>query len=231
MIAVAVIPARGGSKRVPQKNIRLLGGKPAIAHTIQAALDSEVFESVVVSTDSQEIADIAREWGASVPFLRTADLADDHTPVSQATADAVRRLVDVGNRPDFVAQLMPNCPMRDAGDVRRSLAAFVASGAPAQISVSAYGWHNPLWALVVEEDSRFRPAFGDNLKARSQDLKELFCPTGAIWWARTDYLLRTETFYGPDTVAWTIGWDHSVDVDSPEDWRIAQLFMEVRKPQ
>src|SRR5580698_5131234 len=114
---VAIIPARGGSKRIPGKNIRPLAGKPIIAYTIAAALESGLFERVVVSTDSEAIAAIARQFKAEVPFLRDQALADDFTPVSSATADALLRLDPAGDRFDSVAQLMPNCPLRTAADV------------------------------------------------------------------------------------------------------------------
>jgi pseudaminic acid cytidylyltransferase len=225
MSALAVIPARGGSKRVPGKNIRLLAGRPAIAYTIEAALESRVFEAVVVSTDSPEIAEVAKQCGAEVPFLRSAQLADDHTPVSVVTADTVRRLRERGMGPHHVAQLMPNCPMRDARDICLSYDSFVASGADAQISVASYAWQNPFWAMSLDEAGKIRPVFEDHLKARSQDLEQVYCPTGAVWWAVADALVSTDNFYGPSTTAWVINWFHSLDVDTPEDWEIAQQWM------
>src|SRR5919109_2343177 len=148
---LAVIPARGGSKRVPGKNLRLLGDRPVIAYTIHAAWTSGIFDRVVVSTDSEQIADVARRFGAEVPFLRDPALADDRAPVSLVTLDAVQRLVPEGAACD-VAQLMPNCPLRTAEDIRRSYDAFQASGADSQISVTWYGWQNPWWALRRSED-------------------------------------------------------------------------------
>ena len=141
--AVAVIPARGGSKRIPKKNIRLLNGKPLIAYTILAAIESSLFRRVVVSTDSKEIAEIAVELGSEVPFLRDANLADDITPVSEVTADALCRLASSGDRCEYVAQLMANCPLRNATDICNSYRQFEETGADSQISVVRYGWQNP----------------------------------------------------------------------------------------
>ena len=118
--AIAIIPARGGSKRVPGKNIRPLAGKPLIAYTIEAALGSRLFHRVVVSTDSEDIAAVARTYGAEVPFLRSAGISDDITPVSAATADALERLDPDEDQYRLVAQLMANCPLRTAEDVRSS---------------------------------------------------------------------------------------------------------------
>src|SRR5690554_6678516 len=179
---LAVIPARGGSKRLPRKNVMPLAGEPMIAHTIRAAVDSALFDLVVVSTDDEEIAAVAREFGAAVPFRRAAELADDHIFVSAVTLDTVRRLEQDGLRFGAVAQLMANCPLRDAADVIGSQHAFAATPHEAQVSVTKYGWLNPWWALQRDEQGNARPVFEEQLRKRSQDLPPLFCPTGAVWW-------------------------------------------------
>ena len=166
----------------------VLAGKPLIAYTIGAALESGLFERVVVSTDSQEIAQIARQYGAEVPFLRPESLADDFTPVSSVTADALLRLDPIGDKFDAVAQLMPNCPLRTATDITDSYQQFETTGADSQLSVVRYGWQNPWWAMRQNEGHELEPVFKEQITKRSQDLPELFCPTGAIWWARTGSL-------------------------------------------
>lgn len=223
---LAVIPARGGSKRVPGKNIRPLLGVPAIAYTIRAALDSGVFDRVVVSTDSDEIARVAREHGAEVPFVRDASLADDHTPVSLATVDALERLDPSGERFAHVAQLMANCPLRDADDVRASWRQFTGTGARSQLSVMRFGFQNPWWAMRRGDDYVLDPLFGARATAPSQSLPELFCPTGAIWWARADVLRAERTFHVDGRTGWEISWQHGVDVDTEEDWVMAEVLME-----
>ena len=182
---IAIIPARGGSKRIPGKNIRPLAGKPIIAYTIAAACESDLFDRVVVSTDSPEIAEVARQFGAEVPFLRDENLADDFTPVSSATADALLRLDPEGDKFHSVAQLMPCCPLRTASDVRESYGQFEKTSTESQISVVRYGWQNPWWAMRQNERHELEPLFKEQMTARSQDLPKIFCPTGAIWWART----------------------------------------------
>ena len=221
---LAVIPARGGSKRVPGKNIRPLLGLPAIAWTIRAAIDSGVFHRVVVSTDSEEIARIAREHGAEVPFVRDAALADDHTPVSLATVDALERLDPCRERYGIVSQLMANCPLRDADDVRESYRQFVETGASAQLSVMRFGWQNPWWAMRRGDDFVLDPLFGDRVTAPSQSLPELYCPTGAIWWARAAVLREARTFHVSGRTGWEISWQHGVDVDTEDDWAMAELL-------
>jgi len=221
---VAIIPARGGSKRIPDKNIRRLADKPIIAYTIAAALKSDLFERVVVSTDSQRISQVAALYGAEVPFLRDESLADDFTPVSSATVDMLLRLDPVGDKFDSVAQLMANCPLRTAADISDSFRQFQTTGADSQISLVRYGWQNPWWAMRQNERHELEPVFKEQVTARSQDLPALFCPTGAIWWARTGVLRRTKTFHVENATGWEIPWQRGIDIDTFEDWAMTELL-------
>jgi pseudaminic acid cytidylyltransferase len=220
---IAIIPARGGSKRVPGKNIRPLAGKPLIAYTIEAAVQSGTFHRVVVSTDSEEIAAVARNYGAEVPFLRSAELSDDVTPVSAVTADALERLDLDGSRYGVVAQLMANCPLRTAEDIAASHRQFCETAAETQLSVVRYGWQNPWWAMKRDAGSfKLDPLFPREMTARSQDLPELYCPTGAIWWGKTRVVREQRTFHIPSRTGWEIAWQHGIDIDTPEDMAFAE---------
>lgn len=221
---LAVIPARGGSKRVPGKNTRLLFGRPLIAHAIAAARQSGLFARVVVSTDSSEIARIAREHGAEVPFLRAAELADDVTPVSAATVDVLERLDHDGDRFGVVCQLMANCPLTRAAEVLDSFRQFDATRADTQLSVVRYGWQNPWWAVRRSDSFELDPLFPEQLLQRSQDLPELFCPTGAVWWARADVLRRERTFHVPHRTGWEMPWQRGIDIDTEDDWALVELL-------
>ena len=224
---IAIIPARGSSKRIPDKNIRPLNGKPMIAYTIAAALESGLFERVVVSTDSPKIAEVARHYEAEVPFLRNENLADDFTPVSAVTVDALLQLDPAGDKFASVAQLMPNCPLRTAADVTDSHKQFEKTSAESQISVVRYGWQNPWWAMHLNERHELEPVFKEQMAARSQDLSELYCPTGAIWWARTKALRQTKTFHLENRTGWEIPSQRGIDVDTLEDWAMAELLFGV----
>lgn len=228
MARLAVIPARGGSKRLPHKNVRTLAGKPMLAYTVEAALASGLFDMVVVSTDDREIAAVAAEHGAQVPFLRQAALADDFTPVSAVTLDALSRLDGDGQRFDEVAQLMANCPLRDAEDVKASLAAFQATPHEAQVSVTSYGWLNPWWALQRDEEGAAKAVFEERLRSRSQDLPPLFCPTGAIWWISADALRREGTFHIRRRAMFELAWHKAVDIDDQADFELAELLLRAR---
>jgi pseudaminic acid cytidylyltransferase len=228
---IAVIPARGGSKRVPGKNVRPLAGKPLIAYTIDAARDSGLFARVVVSTDSEDIAEIARRYGAETPFVRAPGLADDVTPVSAVTVDALDRLDPAGDTYDAVCQLMANCPLRTAEDVVASHQQFAKTGAESQLSVVRYGWQNPWWAMKRTPEMTLQPLFEQAMTQRSQDLPELFCPTGAIWWAKTDALRVAGTFHLPGRTGWEIPWMRGVDIDTEEDWVMAEVLLRLARPE
>ncbi|UTG91429.1 cytidylyltransferase domain-containing protein [Geobacter sulfurreducens] len=221
---IAVIPARGGSKRVPGKNIKPLMGKPLIAYTVEAAADSGLFGRIVVSTDCPEIAEVAQRHGAEVPFLREASLADDITPVSAATVDMLVKLDPDGSSYGFVCQMMPNCPLKTSADVRDSHRQFLESGADSQLSVVRYGWQNPWWAMRRDDSFRLDPLFREAMTQRSQDLPELFCPTGAIWWAKADVLRREGTYHIPAKTGWEIPWQRGLDIDTYDDWDMAEIL-------
>lgn len=226
---VAIIPARGGSRRIPRKNILDLYGKPIIAYTIEAALQSGIFDRVIVSTDDAEIVAVARRYAAEVPFMRSATLADDCTPVSLVTLDALERLDPEGKLYRFVAQLMPNCPLRTAQDVLDSFCQFTETNADAQISVTRYGWLNPWWAMRRNDQYQLKPIFKEQMSKRSQDLPEVFCPTGAIWWAKVDVLKRERTFHTTNRTGWEMPWQRAVDIDTADEWLLAELSMQMQQ--
>lgn len=225
--ALAVIPARGGSKRLPRKNLLPLAGKPLLAYTVQAAVASGAFERVVVSTDDDEIASVAAACGAE-PLMRPARLADDHTPSSEVTLAALAALGGSARHP-VVAQLLPNCPLRDADDVRSSWAAFRRSGARSQVSVAPYGWQVAWWAVKLGETGGLEPLHPEALSARSQDLPPAYCPTGAIWWSSAAELEATGTFYGPGVRGEPLAWEHAIDIDEAADLALAEALLAVRR--
>lgn len=225
---IAIVLARGGSRRLPRKNVVDFCGKPMLAWSIEAALESEAFQEVLVSTDDPEIAEIAVQYGASAPFLRDG-AADDHATSSQATIVALAQAErHWGTRYDTVAQFMANCPMRTADDVRGAMAAFDAVGAPAQISCVRFGWMNPWWAARMGADGQPEAVFPEARDARSQDLPPLFCPSGALWLARRDPLLAAGSFYAPGHVFHEISWISAMDIDDREDLLMAKASFLVR---
>lgn len=217
---IAIIPARGGSKRIPHKNIIDFFGKPLIAWTIEAAQESGIFERVIVSTDDEQIAKVAQQYGAEVPFMRQA-FADDYSPVSLVTTDALEQLLP--DRYDTVVQLMANCPLRTSDAIRASYAYFIKHKLDFQLSCFPFGWMNPWWAYKLDEHNTPEPLFSDNLRnMRSQDQERLYCPTGAIWMAKAEKLCQQKTFYGDGYKFFPLSWEESVDIDDYEDLKMAK---------
>jgi len=222
---LAVIPARGGSKRIPNKNIIDFVGKPMIAWTIEAAKKAKQVSRVIVSTDDNQIAEVALKYGAEVPFLRDKN-ADDYSPVSLATFRTLEQLYEIeSHHPDIVVQLMANCPLRDCEDINNAVNNFITYNLDYQISAFNYGWMNPWWAHQIDSNGKAIPLFNDELrKKRSQDLPELFCPTGAIWIAKVSKLLVSKTFYGLNYCFFPMHWIHALDIDNYEDLGMANLL-------
>lgn len=223
---IAVIPARGGSKRIPRKNIVDFEGKPLLAWTVQAALDSGCFDKIVVSTDDPEFADIAIQHGAEVPFLRDG-LSGDHDRVSDATIHTLNQIEAAGESFDTVVQLFSVCPLRTAAEILEALNTFTREERQFQLSCFRYVGANPWWAVKLDASGHPTPVF-EAFGARSQDLPELYCPTGAIWIARVNSLREAGTFYGPDHVFHEIDWISAIDIDTMEDLKLASALRHVR---
>lgn len=221
--AIAIIPARGGSKRLPGKNIIPFLGMPMIARTIKAAKDSKLFDRIIVSTDDEKIVEVSRKYGAEVPFLRT-EKADDHSPVSQATLFALMQAEKhFAENYEIVVQLMANCPLRDSGDIIDAYNNFNKQKADFQISCFKYGFMNPWWAATLDDKGHAEKIFpeeADGIK-RSQDLPKLYCPTGAIWIAKSTALKQAGTFYGKNYIMHPMPWDKAVDIDDNDDLKLA----------
>jgi CMP-N-acetylneuraminic acid synthetase len=223
---IAIIPARGGSKRIPRKNIIDFRGKPLIAWTIGAALECGCFARVCVSTDDREIARVAETCGVEVPFLRDA-ATDDHTPVSGATLRALEQASEHWREEyDTVCQLMPNCPLREAGLIRDALAEFDNVGAAFQISCFQFGFMNPWKAFQLDDAGRPTALHPEERYRRSQDLPPLYCPTGSVWIANVGAFREAGTFYGPDHRLFPIPWQAAVDIDDWEDFALAEAAAE-----
>ena len=221
---VAIIPARGGSKRIPQKNIIDFMGKPMIVWTIKAALDSGVFDRIILSTDSEEIAEVGRKNGLEVPFLRK-EKNDDISPVSEATISALKQAEEYYNESyDVVVQLMANAPLRKSADIKKHYKTFIDNRRDFQISSFKFGWMNPWWAAKIDKSSSPEWMYPEAMTKRSQDLDNLYCPTGVIWIANVEKLMQSDTFYGPGYKFCEINWKSAVDIDDYDDLEFAKAL-------
>lgn len=221
--AVAIIPARGGSKRIPRKNIRLFCGKPMIAHSIAAASESGLFDRILVSTEDAEIAAVAREAGAEVPFLRPAELADDQTGTSAVVIHALNWLDANGAAPDLVCCLYATAPFLRAAYLRRGHDVVASGQALSAIAMGEYP--HPLeraWKLNAKGFLELR--WPEHLKTRSQDLPPAFYEAGHFYWATTPAFLKGRSFLTEKTAPVLLPRCLVQDIDCEEDWRRAELM-------
>lgn len=220
MATVGLIPARGGSKGIPRKNIRMLGGKPLIAWTIEAALRARRLDAVVVSTEDAEIAEVARRHGAEVPFMRPAELARDDTP---GIAPALHALEQNASWERLVL-LQPSSPLRTTEDIDACIELAERVGAPSAASLVEPSRH-PYWMYRLEQDGRMRPLMDVPEVANRQDLPPVYSMNGALYYARADWLRRTRTYVTTETIGYVMPAERSVDLDTPADWLLAEMLL------
>ncbi len=223
---LAVIPARGGSKRIPRKNIRPFAGRPIIAWSIDAAVASGCFDAVVVSTDDDEIAAVAEAHGALVPFRRPAKLADDHVGMRPVLFHARDWFEERGARVEVLASILPTAPTLSAPLVREVYAALLASPHPRAFVVSEFAY--PVQrGFVLQGDGSPAMLFPEHLPTRSQDLPRVYHDAGQLYVARAlpGRALANEPFLGPDTLAFPIPHYRVQDIDTPDDWLRAELMV------
>tara|TARA_Y100000996_G_C22513749_1_gene639554 strand:- start:528 stop:1241 length:714 start_codon:yes stop_codon:yes gene_type:complete len=225
---ISIILARGGSKRLPNKNILKLNGKPMLSWTIEAALKSEKFNRVIVSTDDEEIAEIAIKHGVEVPFLRDSAF-DDFSPSSEATIIALKQAEKHWNEKyDIVTQLMANCPLRNQEDIKKSTAHFIKNNFESQISCAQFGWMNPWWSFSLNQEGKADFLFEEKKLKRSQDSEKLFFPSGAIWISKTSILKDSGTFYSKNCRFFPLHWISAIDVDDKADFEMAEACFHLK---
>lgn len=223
MKTFAVIPARGGSKGLPRKNILPIAGKPLIAWTIEAALACKRIDRVIVSTDDFEIATIAKQVGAEVPFMRPADLASDDAPGIAPLLHAI----DMLPRYHTVLLLQPTSPLRDTCDIEAVLDLSNGQNVFSAVSVCEVEDH-PFWTYAIDNGGRLQRADGLPEASRRQDLPPRFVLNGAIYCANIEWLRKGHRLVDTETLAYVMPAERSVDIDSPFDWRFAEMMLKDR---
>jgi CMP-N,N'-diacetyllegionaminic acid synthase len=222
---LAIIPARSGSKGLPDKNIRLLNGKPLIGYAIAAANASGAFETVLVSTDSERYADEARRLGAEVPFLRSAENSTDTASSWSVAREALERLLSGGRSFDTFMLLQPTSPFREPSDIVGALALLERRGADGVVSVCEAD-HSPLWCNTLPEDGslgNFRNKKYAGM--RRQDLPTYYRVNGAIYLFRTSYFLSGGDPYGDRCYAYAMDKGKSIDIDDALDFKFAEAIL------
>lgn len=224
--AVCIIPARGGSKRLPGKNVRSFHGRPMIAWSIDAARRSDLFERVVVSTDDDAIAEVATTEGAEVPFRRAPELSDDHTPTNPVVADATARL---GLSDDTaVCCLYATAPFVEPEDLRRGRDRLAGGDVDFVFSATTYAF--PVQrAMRLAADGTAEALFPEHAGTRSQDLPEVVHDAGQFYWGRARSFADHPVLFAAATAAVLLPRTRVQDIDTPEDWdRAEQLFATAR---
>ena len=225
---IAVIPARGGSKRIPRKNIREFAGKPMIAHSIECAIQSGLFDRVIVSTDDPDISQVAQEFGAEVPFLRPKEISDDHTGTHQVVGHALKWLQDNGYNPSEVCCIYATAPFIRHEDLMKGLQLLLAGKWTSVFSATSYSY--PIFRSFKKlSDGGLEMVFPEHYKSRSQDLPEVFHDAGQFYWGSAETWLEESTgFDATKTVVIIPRWLVQ-DIDTLEDWKYAELLWKILK--
>jgi len=219
---IAVIPARGGSKRIPRKNIKLFHGKPIIAYAVTAALASKAFDKVIVSTDDDEIAQVAQAYGAEVPFVRPAELADDHTPTVPVIAHAIRTCQSMGWDVSEVCCIYPGVPFISTDDLAQAYQQLESSRAHYVFPVT--GFPSPIQrALRRLPNGSVMPFQPEYAATRTQDLEPGYFDVGQFYWGHRDAWLDGLNLHLNGTTLVIPEW-RVVDIDTPSDWERAELL-------
>jgi CMP-N,N'-diacetyllegionaminic acid synthase len=227
MKVLGLIPARGGSKGVPRKNIRPLCGKPLLAYTTEAALASKHLSKVVLSTEDTEIAELGRSLGVDVPFMRPAELAEDTTPTFPVVLHAVEQLEKDGESFDAVCLLQPTNPLRREQDIDACIELMQSTGADSVISVvQVPHQYNPKWVYFKNELGEMTLSTGENSPIpRRQDLPAAFHRDGSIYVTRRNVLDEFGNLYGRKVRGYELTHERSINIDTPDDWTLAEEFL------
>ena len=219
---IGIIPARGGSKGVPKKNIKLLLGIPLIVWTIKEAQKSKYIDRLILSSDDQEIISVAKKYGLEVPFLRPSKLAQDDTNSMEVTLHALQQCPEF----DLIVLLQPTSPLRKVEDIDGAVRKMIDSGAPACVSVTLPD-KSPYWMFGIDQKERLTSLFPDKpLAANRQEHPLVYALNGAVFVANVKFLLEQRSFICPETVGYVMPRSRSIDIDDEMDFLLAEALIE-----
>ena len=225
---IAIIPARSGSKGLPDKNIRILNGKPLIAYSIIQAQETGIVDEIFLSTDSQEYADLAIQYGANVPFLRSVDLASDSASTWDCVREALEQYHTLGKEYDIFVVLQPTSPLRTAGDIIDAIKQIALTNADSIVSVCE-AEHSPLWYNTLPENKSLKGFFRPEIMAKTrQELPTFFRINGAIYALSTSYFLKTQNIYDGNSLAYIMPRERSIDIDTLFDFSFAEYLLTLK---
>ena len=219
---IAVIPARGGSKRIPKKNIKDFFGKPIISYSIIAAVESELFDEVMVSTDDNAIIEIAKQYGADVPFVRSAVNSNDYATTSEVLLEVLKEYGKIGKEFKYMCCIYPTAPFITSQKLKNSFNELVRDDIEAVIPVVKFSY--PVQrALSITDKGALRFLYPENLNKRSQDLEPIYHDAGQFYWCEVEAFLKYKSLILPKAIPFIIPETEVQDIDNESDWEIAEL--------
>ena len=223
---VAIIPARGGSKRIPKKNIKHFFGKPMIAWSIEAAFQSRCFDQIICSTDDDEIANIAQKYGAETPFIRPKDLSGDYIGTIPVIAHAIEYLQSNGNIVDLACCIYATAPFIQTIDLKSSLKQMQKNDLDFCFSATSFSF--PIQRSIrIKSNQRCEMLDSEMFQKRSQDLEELYHDAGQFYWGKSKSWLEGRAMFSNDTMPYIMPRHRVQDIDTMEDWKRAELMFKV----
>lgn len=227
MSRIAIIPARGGSKRIPRKNIKEFCGKPILAYSIEAALNSKLFDEVMVSTDDNEIKEIAKQYGASVPFLRSAETANDFAILKDVLNEVLAKYKELEKSFDEVCCILPTAPLVEADDIIKSYEILEKEKCVSVVPVVKYSY--TIFRSLKIENGRLAMNWTENFPKRSQDLPDAYHDAGLFYWYSKKYFEEKIAGFGENACPYILDEEKVQDIDTLDDWKMAEMKYKMLK--
>ena len=225
---VCIIPARGGSKRIKKKNIKLFNQKPIISYSIKKAFQSNCFDRIICSTDSKAIASIAKEYRAETPFLRPLKISDDKTPITSVVAHAIDYLKKKGDKIDIVCCIFPTAPLMKVKDIQQSFKTIKKNKIDYCFSATKYSF--PIQrSIKIRKDKKCEMFYPEMFYKRSQDLQEAYHDAGQFYWGKADTWLNHKLIFSTKSFPYVIPNFRVQDIDTHEDWKNLELKYKILK--
>ncbi|KYH35144.1 CMP-N,N'-diacetyllegionaminic acid synthase [Clostridium tepidiprofundi DSM 19306] len=224
---IAIIPARGGSKGIPNKNIIDLCGKPLIAYSVEEAKKSKYIDRVIVSTDSLKIKEVSLNYGAEVPFIRSEELSSDSAKSIDVVIDCLQRLEDTYDLYDYVVLLQPTSPLRMCEDIDSAIERIVEFKSKSLVSMCE-AYQNPILMRTIEKDRMFKIVDCNKSNLRRQELPKFYIFNGAIYISSVEMIYSERAFVNDDTIPFIMDKERSIDIDEPKDIVLAEYFLKRR---
>lgn len=225
---LCVIPARGGSKRIPCKNIKAFNGKPIIAYSIEAALESNCFDQVIVSSDDNEIAEVAKTYGAKVPFIRPAELSDDYTATIPVIKHAIEWFDEQGESPTSVCCLYATAPFVTAASIKKAYTQFKQAQTDYCFTITSFAF--PVQrAIKLTQENRISMFYPEYFEVRSQDIEKSYHDAGQFYWGRAKAFKQQKALFSKNSSPFIVPRHLVQDIDTQEDWDRAELMYKIVK--